>query len=49
MKKFFKAMWKSKNEESKEKRQTEQEEMKEDTHGLEQVKQDAQEEIRENN
>lgn len=47
MKNYFKAMWKSKHDESKEKRLAEQEEMKEETHELEQVEQDAQEEIRE--
>lgn len=48
MKNFFKATRKSKHEElQKEKLQTEQEEMKEETHELEQVEQDAQEDIRE--
>ena len=47
MKNFFKAMWKSRHEEAKEKRLAEQEEMKEETHELEQVEQDAQEEVRE--
>ena len=47
IKKYLKAMWKSKSDESKEKRLSEQEEMKEETHELEQVNQDAREEIRE--
>ena len=42
IKKFLKAIWKSKHEASNEKRQAEQEEMKDETHELEQVKQDAQ-------
>ena len=40
-------MLKSKREESKEIRQTDSEEMREETHELEQVEQDAQEDIRE--
>ncbi|MGB6462996.1 MAG: hypothetical protein WA799_04485 [Nitrosotalea sp.] len=47
MKNFFKSIWKSKPEESKEKLQIEQEEMKEETYELERVEQDAQEDIRE--
>lgn len=47
MKNFFKSMWKSKHEESKEIHQIDSEEMKEETHELEQVEQDAQEDIRE--
>lgn len=40
-------MLKSKREESKEIHQTDSEEMREETHELEQVEQDAQEDIRE--
>jgi len=47
MKNFFKAIWKAKHQESKEKRKVGLEEMKEETPELEQVEQDAQEEIRE--
>jgi len=46
IKNFFKTIGKSKNVKSDEKL-SEQEEMKEETHELEQVEQDAQEEIRE--
>jgi hypothetical protein len=45
LKKFLKTMWKSKHEESKEKRHVEQKEMKEEIPELEQVKQDTQKEI----